>query len=569
MNQEIITKASKWTTAPFDAATQEAVQTMITNNDPELAEAFYTDLDFGTGGLRGIMGVGTNRVNQYTLGQATQGLANYLKKHVAGTPKVAIAHDCRHNSKAFAEIVAKVLIANNIEVYLYEALRPTPSLSFAVRHYNCDSGIVLTASHNPKEYNGYKVYWNDGGQLVPPHDQGVIAEVRNVAFDAISFDGDSSKIHWLGEETDAAFLKHVKAASLSTLGKDNLKVVFTNLHGTAGTLLPRALRESGFSEVYTVKAQDEPDGSFPTVASPNPEEGPALAMAVALAEEKNADIVIGTDPDADRVGIAVRNLQGKMVLLNGNQAASALVYYVLKTKKDNHTLPKNAFIAETIVTTDLIAAIAEGFQVNCYKCLTGFKWIAQIIREKEGEEHYLVGGEESYGYLVGDFVRDKDAITAGVMLAEVAAWAKANGSSFYALLLDIYKQFGYYLESLVSIKKEGMQGAAEIAEMMTNLRANPPKTLGGIAVHRVLDYKSSESRDLTTQGISTIDLPKSNVIQLELADGSKVTARPSGTEPKIKFYFSVKSTLETLQDFEAVTAENEAKIAAFKSDLGI
>lgn len=570
MDQAIIQKAKTWLQAPFDAATQAAVTHMLTHQPQELVESFYTDLDFGTGGLRGIMGIGTNRINRYTLGQATQGLANYLKLQIKGKAiKVAIAYDCRNNSDTLAREVAGVLAANEIEVYLFEALRPTPLLSFAVRHLNCDSGIVLTASHNPKEYNGYKVYWNDGGQLVPPHDKGVIQEVRKVAFADVLFDGPKTRITMLGAEIDNAFLEALAKQSLNNAGKKDLKVVFTNLHGTAGTLVPKALKNAGFEQVYEVAEQAKPDGNFPTVHSPNPEEGPALKMAVALAEETGADLVIGTDPDADRVGIAVRDLEGKMILLNGNQTASVLVHYILDQNHQKGKLTPQHFVAETIVTTDLIRDIAQGFGVNCYTCLTGFKWIAEIIRKKEGKENYLVGGEESYGYLIGDFVRDKDAVTAAVMIAEIAAYAKSQGSSFYAQLLQIYQKHGYYLEDLISITKKGKSGSEEIAMMMQNLRTATPTALAGISVTHVLDYQSLVAKNLATGANTAINLPGSNVIQLLLADGSKITARPSGTEPKIKFYFSVKTDLKALADFDVKTAELREKIVQFQKDLNL
>lgn len=568
MDANVLHKATSWLQAPFDTKTQVAVQKMMAENPAELAESFYTDLDFGTGGLRGIMGIGTNRINRYTLGQATQGLANYLNAQFPGTAiKVAIAYDCRNNSNTLAREVAGVLAANNIHVYLFEALRPTPLLSFAVRHLGCQSGIVLTASHNPKEYNGYKAYWNDGGQLVPPHDKGVIEEVRKVAFSAILFDGPESNITHIGAAVDQAFLAALATQTLNNTGKKDLKVVFTNLHGTAGTLVPQALAQSGFTQVFEVAEQAQPDGNFPTVHSPNPEEGAALKMAVDLANEVGADLVIGTDPDADRVGIAVRNLQGELVLLNGNQTASVLVHYVLDQHQRKGTLAANNYVAATIVTTDLIRDIAQGFGVNCYTCLTGFKWIAEIIRNKEGQEKYLVGGEESYGYLIGDFVRDKDAVTAAVVLAEIAAYAKHNGGSFYEELLKIYQQYGYYLEDLVSITKKGKSGTEEIATMMQDLRTKTPTSLAGVAVTHVLDYNALENKNLATGAVSKIDLPKSNVIQLLLADGSKITARPSGTEPKIKFYFSVKAQLALTTDFDAATEQLRNKIQEYQVAL--
>ena len=566
----ILEKAKYWTTASFDEKTRNHVNELINNNPQELVECFYQDLDFGTGGLRGIMGVGTNRINQYTLGMATQGLCNYLKKEVAGKQlSIAIAHDSRNNSKTFARQVAEVIAANGIKAYLFEDLRPTPELSFAIRHLGCDSGIVLTASHNPKEYNGYKVYWNDGGQLVPPHDKGVIDEVRKVNVEDIKFDFSDDLIEYIGEEVDRAYLDEVKKQSLNTAGKDDLKIVFTALHGTSIVTLPQALEENGFTQVSIVEKQAKPDGNFPTVVSPNPEEAAALQMAVDLANETNADLVIGCDPDSDRVGLAVRDLNGQMILLNGNQTGAMLVDYVLRMNQQNGTMPKNPFIAETVVTSDLIEKIGDAYNVPTKKCLTGFKWIAEIIRELEGKETYLVGGEESYGYLIGDFVRDKDAITAAVLLAEVAAWAKAKGSSFYKELVQLYVNHGYYLERLISITKKGKAGLEEIQKMIEDFRANPPKVLGGSPVIKILDYKSGISTDIESGQESSIGLPSSNFIQFITADGDKVTARPSGTEPKIKFYFSVKSNLNSIDDFVDVTNQLNAKIDQFVADLGL
>jgi phosphoglucomutase len=567
---QILAKANEWLTDAFDAETQRKVQDLIDNHPQELVECFYTDLDFGTGGLRGIMGVGTNRINKYTLGMATQGLCNYLLKNITGKPiSVAIAHDCRNNSKEFARLVAEVFSANGIKAYLFDELRPTPELSFAIRHLGCDSGIVLTASHNPKEYNGYKVYWNDGGQLVPPHDKGVISEVREVNVADIRFNYNENLIEYIGAEIDRAYLDKVREQCLSTAGKDDLKIAFTALHGTSITLLPKALKEAGFSQVYSVEKQATPDGNFPTVASPNPEEAAALAMAVELAKQKDCDLVIGCDPDADRVGIAVKDLDGNMVLLNGNQTASMLVHYILLMHQENGTLPAHGFIAETVVTTDLIEKIGTSFGVSTKKCLTGFKWIAEIIRETEGKEKYIVGGEESYGYLIGDFVRDKDAITSAVLIAEVAAWAKAKGSSFYQELIQLYVQHGYYLERLISITKKGKAGLEEIQKMIEGFRLNPPKRLGGSDITTIIDYKTAISKDLKTRKESSTNLPSSNFIQFITADGDKITARPSGTEPKIKFYFSVKNPLKSLDSFRSVTIDLNSKIDMMVKELGL
>ncbi|MCT4625004.1 MAG: phospho-sugar mutase [Schleiferiaceae bacterium] len=568
MSNPIIEKAQTWLNPVFDKETQATVSHLIENDIDELTESFYTDLDFGTGGLRGIMGVGTNRINKYTLGMATQGLSNYLNNEFNGQNiSVAIAHDSRNNSKSFARQVAEVFTANGIKVYLFEDLRPTPELSFAIRHLGCQSGVVLTASHNPKEYNGYKVYWNDGAQLVPPHDNNVIAEVRKVTAEDIKFDFDENLIEYIGKDIDEAYLSEMSKLSLGDSGKDNLDIVFTALHGTSITLVPDALKKCGFTNVSLVEQQSTPDGNFPTVPSPNPEEGAALQMAVDLANQKNADLVVGCDPDTDRVGIAVRNLEGKMELLNGNQTAAVLFYYILHQYKAEGKLKGNEFVAETIVTSDLIEKVADHFGIECIKCLTGFKWIAEIIKNEEGKKNFIVGGEESYGYLIGDFVRDKDAVSATVLIAEAAAWAKANGGSFYETLIDIYHKLGFYLESLISIKKEGKSGKEEIAKMMEDLRNNPPKSIAGSEVIEVLDYSQQKKTNLQSGEVSKIDLPKSNVIQILTTNGDKVTARPSGTEPKIKFYFSVQTELKDKNEFAQTKEKLEAKIELIQKEM--
>ena len=569
MSNTILEKAKSWLTPVFDKETQGKVQDLIDHNPEELNEAFYSDLEFGTGGIRGIMGVGTNRVNRYTLGMATQGLCNYLNKQNTGNISVAIAHDCRNNSKEFAREVAEVFAANGIKAYLFDAMRPTPVLSFAIRHLGCQSGIVLTASHNPKEYNGYKVYWNDGAQLVPPHDANVITEVRKVNPNNIKFDFDEKNIEHIGSEIDDAFLKEVKNLSLSEEGKDDLKIVFTALHGTSVNLVPAALRDYNFTQIDTVKEQDIPDGNFPTVPSPNPEEGAALAMAIEQANLTEADLVMGCDPDADRVGIAVRDLNNKIVLLNGNQTAAVLFYYILHQRQAKGLNNDNDYVAETIVTSDLIKDIATYFNVGCEVCLTGFKWIAEIIRAQEGKRNFVVGGEESYGYLIGNFVRDKDAVSAAVLIAEAAAWAKANGGSFYNTLIEIYQKLGMYQEALISIKKEGKKGKEEIAEMMEDLRNNPPKILAGSTVIEVLDYAKSISKNLITGNTEKINLPSSNVIQLITEAGDKITARPSGTEPKIKFYFSVNQKLEDKSKFEDVKQILDNRIVDIQKEMGL
>lgn len=568
--ENALKRAEAWLKAPYDAETQAETQKLIDNGGDALMDAFYQDLDFGTGGLRGIMGIGTNRINKYTLGAATQGLANYLKKQFPSEPiKVAIAYDSRHNSKSFARKVSEVFSANDIKVYLYEDLRPTPALSFAIRHLGCQSGIVLTASHNPPAYNGYKVYWSDGGQLVPPHDKGVINEVRAVQASEVNYDFKEDLIEVIGDAVDQAYLAEVKKLSLTTEGKKDLAVVFTSIHGTSITLVPPAMKNAGFEKLSIVEEQAKPDGDFPTVVSPNPEESEALSMALAQAERENADMVIGTDPDADRVGIAVRNLEGELELLNGNQAASVLINYLLSQWQKADKFTGKEYVAKTIVTTDLISKIAEGYNVACPECLTGFKWIADIIRKHEGEYTFIGGGEESYGYMIGEFVRDKDAVASAMMLAEAAAYAKSQGSSFYESLVDIYVKFGFYLETLVSLKREGIKGQAEIAQMMEDFRHKTPESIAGERIVKVLDYQSSESKEMATGEISAIDLPKSNVVQFVTDKGTKITARPSGTEPKIKFYVSVNDQLASADAFKAKKAELEARLASITNELGL
>lgn len=569
LEQEVLQKAQAWTTEPYNLRTQKEAQQLIEKGGDELMDAFYKDLDFGTGGLRGIMGVGTNRINRYTLGMATQGLCNYLKEQFPNEKiSVAIAHDSRNNSKEFSRQVAEVFAANEISVYLFSDLRPTPELSFAIRHLGCKSGVVITASHNPPEYNGYKVYWNDGGQLVPPHDKGVIAEVRKVRPEDVKFSTDSDLIHSVDKEIDEAYLDEIKKQSFGDDGKDQLKVVFTSIHGTSITAMPQAMAHCGFTDFHIVDEQSTPDGNFPTVKSPNPEEAEALKMAVEKAQKIGGDIVIGTDPDADRVGLAVRDLNDELVLINGNQAASVLIYYLLERWKENGKLTGNEFIAKTIVTTELIDKIAEHYKVDCPNCLTGFKWIADLIKNNP-EKKFIGGGEESYGYMTGDFVRDKDAIASGVMLAEAAAWAKSRGSSFYKLLIEVYQKFGFYLEDLVSMTKKGKSGAEEIVQMMVDFRANTPQEIGGERIVKVMDYDSRISKDLISGTEEAIDLPKSNVVQFVTDKGTKITARPSGTEPKIKFYISVNTQLKSMDGFTAKKAELEGRISTIKSSLGL
>ena len=561
------TNASLWTTDIFDTETRKEAQILLDKKGDALIEPFYKDLDFGTGGMRGIMGVGTNRINPYTLGLATQGLADYAQSFFEGKSlKAAIAFDSRNNSKSFARKVAEVLSANRIHTYLFEDLRPTPELSFSVRELGCDFGIVLTASHNPKEYNGYKVYWNDGGQLVPPHDKAVIEKVRSTGFEDICWDANESLIETVGTELDEKYTDMIASLSLSNAGKNDLNIVFTALHGTSIVSVPPALAKSGFTNVQLVEAQSTPDGNFPTVASPNPEESAALAMAVSQAEATGADLVIGCDPDTDRVGIAVNDGKGNMELLNGNDTAALLVHYILDTNKNNGTMPTNGFTAATVVTTDLIADISAAYGVPCYRCLTGFKWIADIINHKQ-QEQFLVGGEESYGYLIGDSVRDKDAVASAVMIAEMAAYAKAQGRTVLQQLEAIHREFGQYQERLISITKKGRSGAQEIADMMIALRKDPPKTLAGSPVIITTDHINSTQTDLRTGVTSSTGLPASNVLQFITDAGDKVSARPSGTEPKIKFYFSARAT--TGDSHAETKAKLEAKINTFIGELNL
>ena len=559
--------ATLWTSDIFDAETRAEAQALLEKGGDELIEPFYKDLDFGTGGMRGIMGVGTNRINPYTLGAATTGLVNYAKETYGREDlKAVIAYDSRNNSQAFARKVAEVLSANGVYTYLFEELRPTPELSFAVRELGCDFGIVLTASHNPKEYNGYKVYWNDGGQLVPPHDGGVIAKVRQTDFEDINWNANEDLIETISEAIDTKYIANVVAQSLNNDGKEDLKVVFTALHGTSIVSVPPALKASGFTNVHIVEEQATPDGNFPTVDSPNPEEGAALAMGIAQAEASGSDIVIGCDPDTDRVGIAVNDGTGKMQLLNGNDTAALLVHYVLSQADANNAVPVNPFTAATVVTTDLIAKISERYNIPCFRCLTGFKWIADIINNKP-EMNFMVGGEESYGYLIGDSVRDKDAVASAVMIAEMAAYAKAQGRTVLEQLEAIHREFGQYQERLISITKKGRSGAQEIADMMTALRNDPPKTLAGSPVVIAIDHSNSTQTDLRTGATTSTELPASNVLQFITEAGDKVSARPSGTEPKIKFYFSVCTT--TGESHPETKAELERKIDTFIEELAL
>ena len=558
----ILEKAQLWLTDTFDAETQQEIKQLIANNSENLTESFYKELEFGTGGMRGVMGAGTNRVNKYTLGKATQGLANYIKKSFPNQQhKVAIAYDCRHNSQSFAKIVANVLSANNIKVYLFEDMRPTPELSFTVRHLGCNAGIVLTASHNPPEYNGYKVYWNDGGQIIPPDDANIINEVNSLEFSEINFKAIENNIEYIGKEVDDVFIDaSVKNGTFNIQGRENLKIVFTSLHGTSIKSIPDALAKAGYTDVHIVEEQREPNGDFPTVASPNPEEPAALKMATDLAEKIGADIVIGTDPDSDRIGVAVRDMDHKMTLLNGNQTMSVMTDFLIKNWKKEGRLNGKQFVGSTIVSTNLVNQIATSYGVETKVGLTGFKWIAKMIRDAEGTQDFIGGGEESFGYMVGDFVRDKDAVTATLLACEIAANAKANNSSFFKELLTIYTKHNFYKEHLIAIVKKGMDGAEQISKMMVELRKNPLAEIDGSKVEFLCDYQASTRTNLLTGKIESIDLEKSNVLIYEMLDGTKVAARPSGTEPKIKFYFSVNTPLDTIENAIKVEAELDAKI---------
>jgi len=558
----ILQKATAWLTPTFDAETKAEIQNLIDNNPNDLADRFYKDMEFGTGGMRGVMGVGTNRINKYTLGRATQGLSNYLLKNVKKPEiKVAIAYDCRHNSKKFAKIVADVLSANNIKVFLFEDLRPTPVLSFSVRHLNCDAGIVLTASHNPPEYNGYKVYWADGGQIVPPHDSGIINEVYAIDFSEINFKANEHLIETIGKNVDAVFIaESVKNASLSDkINRNDLKIVFTSIHGTSIVSVPDALKKAGYTDVHIVEEQREPNGDFPTVKSPNPEEPEALKMATDLANKIGADIVIGTDPDCDRLGVAVRDAAGNIKLMNGNQTMVVMTNFLLKKWKEEGRINGKQFVGSTIVSTELVNEVAAKFGVETKVGLTGFKWIAKMVVDFP-EQEFIGGGEESFGYMVGDFVRDKDAVTATLLACEVASYAKQHGGSFYDELLNIYIDNNFYKEHLISLTKKGMEGAAEIQKMLSDMRNNPLSMIDGEKVATLADYEESVLKDIRTGKETKIELPKSNVLIYQTENGTRIAARPSGTEPKIKFYFSVNAPLDSKENAAAVEAALDAKI---------
>ena len=574
MSAEVITKATKWLSESFDLETRAEVKRLMDADPNMLVECFYTDLEFGTGGMRGKMGVGTNRINKYTIGQATQGLANYMKKQFpdANDMSVVIAHDSRNNSPFFSQVCADVLSANGIKAYLFSDLRPTPELSFAVRELGCNAGIVITASHNPKEYNGYKVYWDDGAQIIAPHDTGIISEVRAIeSVEEVSFSANSDLIETLDDTIDRKYLAKVQSLSVDGFKeeKKKLKIVFTSLHGTGITMVPQVLKNAGFENVILEETQAIPSGDFPSVESPNPEERSALRMAMELAEKEDGDLVLGTDPDADRVGMVARNSSGELTLINGNQACALIVYYRLEQMKTAGTIPANGFIAKTVVTSDLISNMAKAYGVKLYETLTGFKWIASVIREQEGKEIFLGGGEESYGYLVGDFVRDKDAVISSLVLSECAAWAASKGKTLIDILDEIYLKFGHFRERLISVVREGKSGKEEIQAMMDGFRTNPPTVLMESKVVSITDILNGTVTDKVTGSSKVLGLPSSNVMQFTLENGLKFTARPSGTEPKIKFYFSVNLKASSNEEIRKQEGQMNEMIAEVVKELGL
>ena len=572
IEENILSAANEWLAPIFDNNTQETIKTMLASSSKDLKESFYKNLDFGTGGMRGIMGVGTNRINKYTLGRNTQGIANYMHKVFPGKQlKVAIAYDCRHNSDTLAKVVADVFSANDIHVYLFSDMRPTPELSFAVRHLGCQCGIVLTASHNPPEYNGYKVYWEDGGQLVPPQDTEIINVIENLKYEEIKFEPNENLIQYIDKEVDAVFVQSsIDNASFDTSAqaREKLKIVFTSLHGTSIKVVPQTLTKAGYTNLNIVPEQADPNGDFPTVKSPNPEEPEALSMALALAEKVNGDIVIGTDPDCDRLGVAARNNEGKMILLNGNQTMVLMTAFLLEQWKRKGKINGNQFVGSTIVSTPMMMEVATAFDVECKVGLTGFKWIAKMIKDFP-ELQFIGGGEESFGYMVGDAVRDKDAVAASLLVCEIAAKAKENGSSVYKELLKLYVNHGFYKEHLVSMTKKGIEGLEEINQMMIDLRKNPMKKINGQRVLMMEDYQSSVAKNLLTGAEELMQIPKSNVLIYYTEDGAKIAARPSGTEPKIKFYISVNAPLDSVEDFSRVESYLDEKIRNILQDLKI
>ena len=573
MDQLIKQKIDQWISGNYEQSVKDEILRLQKDHPDDLIDAFYKNLEFGTGGLRGIMGVGTNRINKYTIGMATQGYANYLKKCFGENVKVAVAHDCRNNSRFFAETTASVFAANGIKVFLFEALRPTPELSYAIRHLQCQGGVVCTASHNPKEYNGYKAYWDDGAQMVSPHDENVIKEVEKIAsVDDVKWSGGEANIVIIGKDFDESYLDMVAALSVYPeicKAQHDLKIVYTSIHGTGITLVPQVLEKFGFDNVHIVDEQRVPDGNFPTVVYPNPEEKEAMSIGLKMAKQLDADILLGTDPDSDRVAIGVKNNEGEWVLMNGNQTAVLAFNYLIEARKAKGIALPNDMVIKTIVTTEMIDTIAKSNEVACYNVLTGFKWIAALIKEKEDKENYIIGGEESFGLMIGDQVRDKDAISAVALLCEMAAYEKNKGRSLYAKMIDLYIQYGMFKEDLISITKKGMNGAAEISQMMQGYRDNPPTTIDGVAVTELLDYELQLGKNLQTGKSWKIDLPKSNVLQFVLTDRTKISARPSGTEPKIKFYFSVNTTLEKKDDFSAAENFCNNKIARIVNEMGL
>lgn len=574
MDAAIQERINVWVNGNYDQTTKDTIAQLQKESPDELADAFYRNLEFGTGGLRGIMGVGTNRINKYTIGMATQGFANYLKKIYGSEEiKVAIAHDSRNNSRFFAETTANVFAANGIKVFLFEALRPTPELSFAIRTLGCKAGVVCTASHNPREYNGYKAYWNDGGQLVPPHDKNVIIEVETITnVNEVKWEGGSANITLIGKDMDNAYMNMVKELSVYPdviAQQHDLKIVYTPIHGTGITLVPEVLKRFGFTNVTIVEEQATPDGNFPTVNYPNPEESETMSIGLKKAKALDADILLGTDPDADRVGIGVKNHKGEWVLMNGNQTAVLAFSYMMEARKAKGIAQPNDMVITTIVTTEMINEVAKQNEVACYNVLTGFKWIAEKIKELDGQKNYVIGGEESFGLMIGNQIRDKDAVSAVALMCEMAAYEKNQGKTLFDKMIELYIKYGFYYENLISITKKGMNGQKEIAEMMESYRSNPPKTIAGAQVATLLDYELQKGTNLVTGETWTIALPKSNVLQFVTADGTKISARPSGTEPKIKFYFSVNTKLERKEDFDTVYASLENKIKDIITDMNL
>lgn len=574
IDSKIHAKAKTWLSSSYDEKTRIKVKELIENDPQELFESFYKELEFGTGGLRGVMGVGTNRMNNYTVGKATQGLANYLTQTYPNEQiKLVIGYDSRNNSREFAENTSNIFSANGFIVYLFEDIRPTPEISFAIRYLGCHSGVIITASHNPKEYNGYKAYWNDGGQLIPPHDKNVIEEVKKIInISQIKFNKNSKNIKTIGEEIDNKYIEEIKKLSLSPKSikkQKDTKIVYTPLHGTGGVLIPRCLKEYGFQKIFTVEEQNIPNGEFPTVKSPNPEEPDALKLSINKAKKVGASLILATDPDADRVGIAIKNNEGKYILINGNQTACLLTYYLIKKWKKNKKLKGKEYIVKTIVTSELMADIAKKEHIKLFDVLTGFKWIANVIRENEDKQTFICGGEESYGFLIGNFVRDKDAVSACAIIAEVLAWAADQGKTLFDILLDIYLEYGLYKEILYSIEKKGQSGVKDIQQIMWNFRNHPPLIINGLKVIKIKDYLISQETDFRTNHKSPINLPISNVLQFFLEDESKISVRPSGTEPKIKFYFSVKEVLKERDKFKQINKQLDLKIKKIISDLNL